>query len=170
MVTRWDDDANPELAWFECSIEQLAVLRERALNELGESPALVHGLVGWIVGADVNSASNQTRSTYRKILRELGPPSSNRPKGRRRSSAGQRGLVRPRLLAAAGAGGTVLAMAAHTGPVGASVAALVAAPIILGESSETAQEATQGVIRIADRARTHESRGLEPELVPARAA
>lgn len=141
MVNQWEDP-NPELRWFECSIDQLATLRHRALHELGESTAVVNGLIGWIVGADATVGSTATRAAYRAILRTVGPPPPTR--GRRaRTSAGDRGAARLQLVAV----GAATAGAALLAPLSPSAAAVSAAvvPIILGESSyvERPQTATQ---------------------------
>lgn len=145
-MTRWDEDANPETAWFSCSIDQLAKLRNRAMDELGYSNATVNGLVGWIVGGDANAGNATTRAAYRKILREVGPPPRIRPRGARKITA-QRGAARLTLVGAAAGAGSVLAIASQSGPVAASLAAAAWVPIILGESSETAQRALQDVVR-----------------------
>lgn len=142
MVTRWDDDANPETEWFQCSIDQLATLRATALDELGLSPSIVNGLIGWLVGADVNAAAIQTRATYRRVLREVGPP-GGQPRRRARRTAGQRGAARLRLIGTGAAAGSVLVAAQQSGPVGACAALGAWVPIILGEESSGPETATQ---------------------------
>ncbi len=148
-VTRWDEDANPEQPWFECSIDQLATLRDRALNELGESPAVVNGLVGWIVGADANVVDGKTRAKYRAILREVGRPSAPRGRRGRIRAAGQRGATRLNLVGAGAATGA----AVLTLPLSPAVAAVsfLAAPIILDtrEAAAGAQNATQRLFELA---------------------
>jgi hypothetical protein len=152
MVTRWDEDANPELAWFECSIDQLAMLREQALDELGESTATVNGLIGWLVAGHAEAASKNTRTTYRRILREVGPPSSPKGRGRRLRSVGQRGAVRLELVGASAAV-TGAVLAAPLSPLLAAVAGAVA-PIILDtrEADAGAQTATQRLSEYAEAA------------------
>jgi len=140
-VTRWDDDSNPELDWYEASVDDLAALRAWVLDQ-GATITTANGLVGWIVAGDPESVSKTTRAGYRRLLRTVGPPPSG-PVPRSRRTVGQRGAVTLRVLAGAAAGGSALAMAAQGGPVGLSLVLACATPIILDPSVMSAPEGTQ---------------------------
>jgi hypothetical protein len=90
--------------------EQLAAVADQ-LAELGYSPILAQGVVGWLVmktaGRRDVTATN-TRTKYRKVLRDhaerVGPPPGRRIRPptaiaeAARRSTGQRGSIRPRAL------------------------------------------------------------------------
>lgn len=159
-MTRWDDDANPELEWFDkATLEDLARLRSTVIDDFDRRAEEAHGIVGWIIGGDVNAVSKPTRARYRAILREVGPPGP--PSRRRRAAQRQRGAASLQMLAGGAVAGSGLVLA-HQGRLLAPVAA--AGLLVITRSPET-----EGPGQAASWGRASTARGTGLAIVGAQA-
>lgn len=96
----------PEEVWHGSAPARLQQLHA-GLLDAGHSAAFANGLVGWIVAGDPEFASNATVASYRKALREYGPPTGNGHAPRARKRRGRK--LAAVVAMAVGAGGLVSA-------------------------------------------------------------
>lgn len=93
-----------ERRYLSADVFELAELRQRLMAN-GVTPPIANGIIGWLttkIAGQSDTSSAQTRSTYRKVLRELdgdgGPPGKHKGRRHNRPDRGRGTADNPRSL------------------------------------------------------------------------